>query len=203
MWTQNQYGGGDPYWIAVLHAIECGDRLYAPGRAGFLRFQTVDGRMRIFDGNGNGANLWDWQDAKYYVIDRGGLENTDRVDEKFSDQIFESAESFREGGLGFHYMFRPKYSYSRGAGGVEIAHEGFYQVLRTNKVNFSGALDVVTGHRYNWMPGADYLVDGILLFVHPGVGIGKFVLDVGATGYNTFADPMYRYDVMTWLRWFR
>ncbi len=196
---------GDPYWLAVLAAIQSGDRLQASELAGVLLFQNVDGVMRASAQAGaTSANLWDWQGQGFYTIDRPGI--SDREDAVFSDRIFNSVAEVSNFLYGLYSVRQYRYSVDS-AGRVSASFAGFHLLNRYTTVQWTGLINLVTGDRVG--PGLDFLADAGLtvagaatLFASPpvgafvtGVGLGKLIVDLEATAYKTFADPVYQYEM--------
>ena len=190
---------GDPYWLAVLAAVQSGDRLQASEMAGALLFQSVDGVMRAFAQAGaRSVNLWDWQGQGFYTIDRPGA--SDREDAVFSDQIFSSVAEVSNALYGLYSIRQYRYDVDS-AGRVAASFTGFQMLERYTTVQWTGLVNVVTGDRIG--PGLDFTVDALLTVggaLSPAkfialIGLGKLAVDLGATGYKTFADPVYRYEM--------
>ena len=200
MWNDSNIG--DAYWLKVLQFVQSGDRLGASERSGELLFKAVDGIMRIFgEAGATSTNLWDWQGAGFYTIDRPG--KSEREDAVFSDAAFGTAASEkRQLNPLYGVIAIPQYRYD----GVDsrtmsMSLTGFQLLERNVQFQFSGIINVAFGLA---APGVDYGVDAVMavagLAVTPwvgptitGIGIGKAVLDLGVSVYQTFADPVYKY----------
>ena len=195
MWKDENHG--DAYWLQVLAAVQSGDRLSASERVGGLLFQVVDGRMRIFGENGaTSTNLWDWQGAGFYTIDRPGSD--DRTDAVFSDAMFATTSDYSDPFYSLKSI--PQYQYSVNA--ISVSLVGFGILERRPQFQFSGICDVLGTSG----PAVDYFIDVGLtaggLMVSPAGGLGIALAVIGVTKiavdgtisvYKTFADPVYAY----------
>jgi len=195
MWKKEGFGG-DAYWLQVLAAVQSGDRLSASERVGGLLFQVVDGKMRIFGENGaTSTNLWDWQGAGFYTIDRPGSD--DRADAVFSDIMFGFTSN--QNNPFYHYQNIPQYQYSGGdANSVSASLVGIGVLGRRPQFQFSGVVSFFGDAAPVW----DYVIDAAFFgaglipqLTVPALVIsgGKLVVDLGISVYQTFAGPVYRY----------
>ena len=108
----------------------------------------------------------------------------------------------------YAYYYQPLYEYSIDSAGQSLAVEytGLRVLERYTTIHWSGVVNLMTGDRV--APGIDFAIDGGLAVAGVATlatplapagpplawaGLGKFVLDLGATGYKTFADPVYHY----------
>jgi len=194
MWTSRAFG--DSYWIAVLRALQAGDRLYATERLGHLSFQTVDGVMRLFGQEGAAsANLWDWQGAGFYTIGRYASE---RENARLSDAVFSSAASFHPVYLGFGDLDQPLYSYGVGPrGGITVEYLGYRIIGRSPGINPASTTGLLTGGHSAWKWMADIGLT-FASYITPGyvyIKTSKLLVDLGLTVHKSIADPVFHYDL--------
>jgi len=191
MWTSRAFG--DSYWIAVLRAIQAGDRLYATERLGYLLFAKVNGKMTLSTQVGTSSRLWDWQGAGFYTIERF---ESNRDNARLSAAVFMGAEGFHPLYLGMGDLDQPLYCYHEGSNGeIRPEYVGYRIIDRTLGIKWTTFLSAVTGDD-DWANFLDVSSDVALLHI-PGIqaiGVAKTGLDALSVAYHTIKDP-YHYGV--------
>ncbi|MCP4536565.1 MAG: RHS repeat-associated core domain-containing protein [Chloroflexi bacterium] len=186
----------DPYFYDVIFGeeLQSGDFLEASMLEGQLLFQEIDGVMQVFAHDGaSTTNLWDWQGKGSYTING---------DAKLSDQIF-SANMHESSNSVYAFYYQPVFKYNSNSRGVIAEFLGSQSLDRYTTVQPTGLIEQginkATGHEIG--PAIDLGVDVLLTAggaLHPfigAVGVGKFIIDVGVTGYTSLTDPVYSYNV--------
>ena len=194
MWTSHAFG--DSYWIAVLRALQAGDRLYATERLGHLSFQAVDGVMRLFGQEGAAsANLWDWQGAGFYTIGRYASE---RENARLSDAVFSSAASFHPVYLGFGDLDQPLYSYGVGPRrGITVEYLGYRIIGRSPGIDPASTTGLLTGGHsaWKWMADIGFTLGSYFVPGYGYIKTTKLLVDLGLTVHKSIADPVFHYDL--------
>ena len=181
----------DPYWMAVLEAIQGG---------GVLEASMLDGIELHFEGNGkdirlnvyNGSfskQLWDWQGKGAYRVQNPGMTSVDA--DRFRDQMFNGSEST---GLP-NTVIAPVFDYARRVNGrIQPTYLGARMISQrlgefrwTSTIyelgKFVGFADGVAGT-------LNFGAQIGLIFVSPLVEAAVLAVDLTASVVRTYQSPM-------------
>ena len=191
----------DPYFYDVIvgDELQSGDYLEASMVEGQLLFQEVDGTMRVFAHDGApSTNLWDWQGKGFYNIDG---------DTELSNQVFDSNVNGYSNAV-YAFYDQPVYDYDVDSqGNLSVEHLVHQTLNRYTVAQASGLFEMgyesLSGKPGELGPTLDFGVDasltiGGIWITNPwvaGIGVAKLAVDLGASAYKTFADPVYYQDV--------
>jgi hypothetical protein len=187
----------DPYWVAILRALESGDRLTATLLQGELRFEKIKSVMHAILNNGDAGNLLEWQGQGFYNIDRPGKSARDNA--YLSDDIFNKFSTT-------YTIWQPRFHYKHIGPPVCI---GVVRVTQQVSFEFLGVVEMF-GEIAGWKsPGTADNVGGILIdktaYIIPKIGIikigidGIFSLAVSYTNPKEYSAIFYEGYSLEWL----
>lgn len=181
----------DPYWMAVLEAIQGG---------GVLQASLLDGIELHFEGSGKGIRLnvyngshskqlWDWQGKGAYRVQNPGMSSADA--DRFRDQLFNSSENTGVANT----VIVPVFDYVRRVNGtVQPTYLGARMIgQRLGEFRWTSTIDEL-GLSLGLSEGAAGMLNfGAqigLIFVSPLAEAAVLAVDLTVSVVRTYQSPM-------------